>query len=148
MDTITFSCNIVNESKFNDLALEFWLNDNKFFDSKIAPGITQVGHGWHVQDDNTTDYTLKIVLKDKEHKHTTIDDTTGEILEDSLLEIKDIAIDDMNIDYIFYTNSKYTHNFNDSGDLITDQFYGTLGCNGEVVFNFSTPFYLWLLEHI
>jgi hypothetical protein len=32
--------------------------------------------------------------------------------------------------------------------LIKDKFYGSMGCNGTITFEFNTPFYLWLLENM
>jgi hypothetical protein len=42
----------------------------------------------------------------------------------------------------------YTHNFNGAGAETQEKFYGEIGCNGIVSLKFSTPIYLWLLEHM
>jgi hypothetical protein len=42
----------------------------------------------------------------------------------------------------------YTHDFNGTQQEIQDEFYSEMGCNGTVSLKFSTPIYLWLLEHM
>jgi hypothetical protein len=44
--------------------------------------------------------------------------------------------------------AKYQHDFNGTGKLTTQNFYGELGCNGTVSLKFSTPIYIWLLENM
>ena len=75
-------------------------------------------------------------------------DKNNNILEDAVLEIKDVFFDQLNLDYIFNRNCTYTHDFNGTGKTTVDDYYGTLGCNGSVEFKFSLPFYVWLLEHM
>jgi hypothetical protein len=65
-----------------------------------------------------------------------------------MLTISNISIDDIDIDQLLIEKAEYTHDFNGSQDTITDKFYGDMGCNGTVTFEFTTPFYLWLLENM
>ena len=144
MNTITFACTVSNSSLFDDLALELWLDNDKFFDSNIKKGNTEIVYEFNEDD---SDHNLKIILKNKTTDHTTID-SDGNILSDALISIKNITIDTVNIDQLFLEESNYTHDYNGTGDKVTEQFYGQMGCNGIVELKFSTPFYIWLLEHM
>ena len=144
MEKITFTCIIENLSGFEDLSLEFWLDDHKFFDATVNKGISTITHQF---DDDESMHSLRIILKNKSAEHTTVDES-GKIIQDALLSIKNICFDDISIDQLFFKNAVYSHNFNDTGPDTEDQFYGDLGCNGEVELEFSTPIYLWLLEHM
>mgnify|MGYP003352455181 CR=1 FL=1 len=42
----------------------------------------------------------------------------------------------------------YRHDYNGTGQPTEDNFFGVLGCNGTVELRFTTPIYLWLLEHM
>ena len=144
MEKIVFSCSVNNISDFEDLALEFWLDDNKFFDNNVKKGNIRVSYEF---DEDEADHILKIVLKNKTIDHTTVDET-GKILSDTLVSINDISFDEININQLFFEHAVYTHNYNGSGADVEEKFYGDLGCNGTVELKFSTPFYMWLLEHM
>jgi len=144
MEKIEFSCTIENNSKFDNLGLEFWLDDTKFFDSTIVNVITPIKYEF---DEDETNHNLKIVFKNKTTDHTTVDND-GQILSDALLTVKNIKFDDIEIEQLFFDNAVYTHDYNGTGNWIDEKFYGDLGCNGTVEFAFSTPFYIWLLEHM
>lgn len=144
MKKLKFSCTVENTSRFDNLKLEFWLDNIKFFDSAVASGKTSVCYDF--EEDNAS-HCLKIVLKDKTHEHTTVDDS-GNIVSDVLISIKEICFDDIPVDQMIFDNATYTHNNNNSTDDIEDKFYGHLGCNGTVALEIKTPLYLWLLENM
>ena len=144
MEKIEFSCTVENNSNFDDLGLEFWVDNNKFFDSAIPIGVTPIKYDF---DEDESDHILKIVFKNKTTDHTTVDND-GTILTDALLTVKDFEFDEINIDQLFFDNAVYAHDYNGSGKQVTEQFYGNLGCNGTVKLQFSTPFYIWLLENM
>jgi len=87
------------------------------------------------------------VLKNKTAEHTQVDDH-GNIITDARLLITDLAFDEIKLGHMLVEQAVYTHNFNGTGATIQDKFYGELGCNGTVSLKFSTPMYLWLLEHM
>lgn len=144
MSTITFSCTVNNSYDFEDLGIEFWLDNDKFFDSNIKKGNTEIVYEFNEDD---SDHNLKIILKNKTTDHTTID-SDGNILSDALISIENITIDTVNIDQLFLEESNYTHDYNGTKEEVTENFYGRMGCNGIVEYKFSTPFYIWLLEHM
>lgn len=98
-------------------------------------------------DDTDGNHTLKFVLKNKLPEHTTLD-IDGKIVNDALITISNIKFDDVTVDLLFSQLANYKHNFNGTAHAVEEKFFGSLGCNGTVTFEFSTPFYLWLLENM
>jgi len=100
-----------------------------------------------VPDDNEVEHVIQWQLSGKTSAHTQIDEQ-GNIVSDALIHIRDIAIDNLNIDQIMFENAVYNHDFNGNGKATDDKFFGTIGCNGTVTLKFVSPFYVWLLEHM
>jgi hypothetical protein len=102
-----------------------------------------------VEFDDTDDEThvLEFVLSGKTSDHTRITEQ-GEIVSDVTVQIKDIAFDDIVIDQIFSELAEYHHDFNGTQSAVIERFYGTMGCNGTVRLQFTTPIYIWLLENM
>ena len=69
-------------------------------------------------------------------------------MSDATLTIKDLAFDEIKLNYMLTELAVYTHDFNGTQDTTQDKFYGEMGCNGTVSLKFATPIYLWLLEHM
>ena len=90
---------------------------------------------------------LEFVMSGKTQQHTSVDEL-GNIVADSVIELKNILLDGIDVSQLFTEKSKYTHNYNGNTDLIEDRFFGTMGCNGSVLFEFTDPFYIWLLENM
>jgi hypothetical protein len=139
---VNFSCKIKSSNPKIKLAVEIWLDDN------LLQTID-----W-VQDDQvncTIDpsdgiHQFRWVLKNKLPEHTSVVD--DKIINDVLVTINDFIIEDINCDQILHKLAVYQHNFNGTGPDTQEEFWGTMGCNGSVVLNFSSPIYLWLLENI
>ena len=144
MSEIKLTLDISNTSDCNDLEIELWIDQNKFFDQNISTGVHSVEHVFQEDED---DHEFKIVLKNKQIDHTLVDEN-GAIIKDVIIDILNISFDDINIDTIMHEIATYNHDKNGTDKLITDKFYGHLGCNGTVTLNFSMPFYLWLLENM
>jgi hypothetical protein len=98
-------------------------------------------------EDSQDRHVLELELSNKTTDHTRVDDH-GKIIEDSLVYIRDIRIENINIDQLIYEHSNYIHNFNNTKPETSESFFGIMGCNGTVRFEFSSPFYLWLLENM
>ena len=144
MDNIHFSCNIQNSSNANDLGIEVWLDEQKMFDQLVSTGSHHVAFAFK---EDKSDHCLKFVMKNKTHTHTVLS-SNGKIESDAVISISDINFDSINIDQIFYEQATYRHNHNGTSETIETKFFGSMGCNGTVSFYFSTPFYIWLLEHM
>lgn len=131
-DHLYFECWLDGESKIGHVAT-----------NNIMPMCVQL----EVDNDKEQQHLLEFVLKDKKPEHTQIDEH-GDIVKDSLLKIQNICIDELDLDQIVYANAVYQHHCNDdNAPLVEEQFFGSMGCNGTVKFEFDTPFYLWYLEH-
>ena len=109
--------------------------------------VTDTQHVSHDIPDEDGEHELSIELYGKLPEHTKID-SAGQITHDALLSIANIQLDGINIDRISADLIKYHHDFNGSQPATVDRFYGTMGCNGQLKLNFTTPIYLWLLENM
>jgi hypothetical protein len=127
------------------LGIEIWVDDVCVYQHSH---VTDTYHFRHdVDDDVEITRKLKIVMTGKTSDHTQIDQA-GNIVKDAMLGIHNITMDEINIDLIFYKIATYDHDFNGTDVKLTDEFFGHMGCNGTVEFEFATPGYLWLLENI
>lgn len=97
-------------------------------------------------NDTEGDHELKIAMSGKQPHHTVVDDQ-GIITQDAVVEIKNLAFDSTQINHILIEKSSYEHDYNGTGTTIKEKFFGTMGCNGVVRLSFTTPIYIWLLEH-
>jgi len=99
------------------------------------------------------DHTLKIRLGGKLPRHTIVDDSNN-IIADQLLNIKQIEIDEIELDYLFYSLSNF-HKQTGVVDAkpvydetpLPDK-YTNIGWNGEYRLKFSVPTYMWFLENL
>lgn len=124
--------------------MEVWLDNQKLFDQFIGTGSHHVAFEF---EEDESDHSLKFIMKNKNLDHTVLS-PDGEIESDAIIGISDIMFDAINIDQIFSEQATYTHNHNGTSKEIQTKFYGIMGCNGIVELNFTTPFYIWLLEHM
>lgn len=142
---ITITADVDTNSVDSPLGLEVWVDGVLLqnIDRVVEPSTISV----YVEDADNVDHELKFVLKNKTMDHTTVDEA-GNIIKDSVVEIKNIKFDEIELGHMFYEQAVYHHNFNGNGPDTEEKFYGTMGCNGSVVLKFSTPMYLWLLENM
>lgn len=145
MNNIKFSCKISTTNVDVPLGLEAWIDDHKFFDTEHLDQ-KNLTISTDLSDDEA-EHVLRFVMKNKQPAHTKIN-ADGEIIQDALITIEDICFDDIKLGYIMTKLSKYMHDFNGTGPETQQQFHGEMGCNGTVSLEFSTPIYLWMLEHI
>jgi hypothetical protein len=142
-NTATISCILDTTDSSAALGFEAWVNDQKFFDSNHVqarqPIVIEIA-------DNDGEHELRFVLKNKTSDHTQVDET-GNIVADAMLIVTDLAFDEIQLGHMVTEQAVYTHDFNGTKQLIQDKFYSEMGCNGIVSLKFSTPIYLWLLEH-
>ena len=98
-------------------------------------------------------HRLDIVLCNKEATDTVLD-SNGNIIEDMLLTINNIYIDDIELKTLLWTESKYypqyPKNYLDEQQKAIKMITGCvdLGWNGTWSLEFTSPFYLWLLDRI
>lgn len=145
MQKVRLSLDVVNSSNNHNIGIELRLDDQLFFDQMISSGTHHIVHEFN---DEEKDHYLYIILKGKTPSDTKIDDQ-GNIVEDVVIDIKNISVDNINIDRLIQELGQYIHDGN-GADLVRSvhPFYGHMGCNGHVQLKFSCPVYLWLLENM
>ena len=144
MFTASFCCSIATTNPDVPLGLEIWIDDQKLFDQAHV----QENHKFSADiSDNDGEHELRLVLKNKLSEHTQVD-ADNNIISDARISVSDIEFDSIALNQLVPDLAEYQHNFNGTGELSTHKFYGELGCNGTVSLKFTTPIYLWLLEHM
>jgi len=145
MNSLPIEFDISTTDAAAELGVEVWLNETCIYQSDH---VTETYHFRHdINDDEEITRRLKIVMTGKTSDHTQIDHD-GNIVKDAMLGIHNFTMDEINIDQIFYKIATYDHDFNGTGVKLTHKFFGCMGCNGVVTFEFATPGYIWLLENM
>jgi hypothetical protein len=140
--SITFDIGTTNSSA--KLSAEVWL-DNEL---KIAiDHVVETVPVTITVDDDDADHELQIVLKNKTVNDTVVD-SAGNIVQDSCLIVNNFKFDGIDTNQLVSEQAVYRHSFNDSAPIMDDKFYWLMGCNGTVSLRFTTPIYIWLLEHM
>jgi hypothetical protein len=143
-NTVTISCILNTTDPAATLGFEAWVDDIKFVDTDHVqaqqPIVIEI-------DDDDGEHELKFILKNKTSDHTQVDEA-GNIVSDARLIIADLAFDEIQLGHMVTEQAVYSHDFNGTEKSIQAKFYGEIGCNGTVSLKFSTPMYLWLLEHM
>jgi len=123
-----------------------WLDEHVVVQTEIASeAIQTVGFTKLIDDGN---HTLKIRLENKTAQDTVING--GDIVKDMLLNIDDIIIDDISLGNLRWTAEYHLDDPQEyNGKTITQlDSCVNLGWNGTYTLEFSSPFYIWLLEKL
>jgi hypothetical protein len=145
MDTLAqFTCDVSTTNSDVPLGFELWFDGLLVDRIEHVCGTVNIQHDFSDADD---EHEIKFVMKNKQPEHTTVNEQ-GEIVGDACLVISNAAFEGIELNHTLVEQTQYTHDFNGTGDAVTEPFYGTLGCNGHVTLRFTTPVYLWLLEHM
>jgi hypothetical protein len=126
------------------LGLEIWIDNQKLFDQDHVQESHRISTDL---SDDEGEHELRLVLKNKLTEHTRVD-ANNTIVSDAIISVNGLEFDSIALNQIVTDLAEYQHNFNGSGELSVHKFYGDLGCNGTVSLKFTTPVYLWLLEHM
>lgn len=135
---------VVSNDILTPLGVEIWVDNQCILDCNHIREKIQFSHQL---SDSDAKHDLIIVLKNKQSQHTQIDQQ-GNIIKDATITVDNILFDSVECTELFYKLSQYSHNFNGNSAAVTENFFGTMGCNGNVRLTFETPVYLWLLEHM
>tara|TARA_R110001592_G_scaffold277920_1_gene545152 strand:- start:1066 stop:1512 length:447 start_codon:yes stop_codon:yes gene_type:complete len=96
--------------------------------------------------DAKTEQCIKISMRGKTATHTKIDEEQN-IVSDIYAMVHKIVIDEIEVTELYTQGNKcYYHigsNSNKNGPILTDEFYGYIGINGDVLLNFYTPLWHW-----
>jgi len=144
MTTASFCCSVDTTAPDVPLGLEIWIDNQKLFDQAHVQGSHQVSTDF---SDDDGEHELRFVLKNKLSEHTQLD-ANNTIVSDARITVTGIEFEGIALNQLVPDLAEYQHDFNGSGELSTHKFYGELGCNGTVSLRFTTPIYLWLLEHM
>ena len=144
INNMSISCQIGTTDASATLGLEVWVDDQRFFDSNHVQTTEKITI--ELADDEA-DHELRFVMKNKTSSHTQVNES-GDIVADAVLTISTLSFDEIPLGHMLVEQAVYTHDFNGSGPSTQDKFYGEMGCNGTVSLKFSSPIYLWLLEHM
>lgn len=118
--------------------------DQQVIYDQLIQEATVISHSF---DDDHITHTLELELVGKLPEHTVLDNF-GKIVYDSLIEISNVTLAGIDLGPIFLTSCEYTHDFNGTKSEGVHDFYGLMGCNGIVKFEFDGPVYRWLLESL
>ena len=144
MNTVGFCCTITPTTAAVPLGMEIWIDDQKLFDQDHVQESHRISTDL---SDNEGEHELRFVLKNKLPEHTLFD-ADNNIVGDARISVSNIEFDGIALNQLVPALAEYQHNFNGTGEQIIDEFYGEMGCNGTVTLKFTTPIYLWLLEHM
>jgi hypothetical protein len=139
----TVSCSITATDPTAGLGLEIYLDNQLVFDQIIRNPVDFA----HTFNDADKAHELQFVMKNKTAEHTVLNSEMA-IIKDANLIIDNIYFDQIDITSIFQDLAVYQHNFNGTGAEVEQTFYGEMGCNGTVNLQFSSPVYMWLLQHM
>lgn len=142
--TTKISCSIGTTDPSAKIGLEIWLDDLPIFNVAHVTETTPITYEFA---EDEADHVLRFVMKNKTHEDTIVDED-GNIVKDVCLTVSNLSFEDIQLEHVFLTKAVYTHDFNGTQNEVKDKFYGSMGCNGEVSLQFTTPVYLWLLENM
>lgn len=111
-----------------------------------------------VDIDTETVYLQHVFAEDQEHKlvirllgkkpEQTVLNAQGRIVKDTLLEVVDFQIDDLPAMKLMQYFARYHHDYNGTGLAIQENFYGSMGCCGEVRLTIPRRYRHWMLENL
>ena len=142
--TALFTCDIGTIDSSAKLGMEVWIDDQQIFNSDHVQETVKIEHNFN---DNDGNHELRFIMKNKNEDHTKVDEA-GNIVKDARLTVTNVAFEEIPLNQLFFDQAVYQHDFNGTQDLINDKFFGEMGCNGVLSLKFTTPIYLWLLEHM
>jgi hypothetical protein len=144
MTTTAISFVIAPSDPVCALGAEVWIDQDQIFNTEHLDCTVKILHAVNEDD---AEHELRIVLKNKKSENTTVD-ADGNIIRDAVLTVDQFEFEAINVDQTVVDHAVYTHDFNGTADIIQDQFFGSMGCNGTLSLKFSTPVYTWLLENM
>jgi hypothetical protein len=145
MSTAQISLQARSSSESSGLILDFWFDGERVSSMILTPEPQEFRHEF--PDLDSQEHCFEIELRGKTPDHTKINDQ-GDIVQDVVAEISDVALDDIQLGHMFLEKTQYHHDHNGTTDPVQAQFFGSMGCNGRVKLRFTSPVYLWLLENM
>ena len=119
-----------------------YINHTLIFENLIAEP-TKISWQGTTQERNK----ITVEMYNKNPGDTETDDS-GAIVNDVVLNINCVAIDEIELDNLLWTNSIYYPNAGEDGAPESMKECVNLGWNGRWELEFDSPIYLWLLENL
>jgi len=142
MNTFVFGGLVTNTEPDCPLSFSITLDGTEVFEKSV---VTEPKNFSIEIPDDEQEHELRLVMSNK-NKNDTVVDAQGNLVKNPMLDFKNLKFDNIDITLWTMANSVYTHDFNGTQSEIADSFGGCMGCNGEVVFKFTTPIYVWLMD--
>ena len=146
METVNIKFTLEPEWFNNAPKIKVAVNDQTLLDVELG---TKLDYEQTVELEDDSNHQLTFTLYNKTKYDTVVKD--GVIEKDTLIKISNIELEDIDLTSMLSLNKElfyYEHDNNGSTDLKKHTLYDTLGCNGTATINFTTPFYVWLLENL
>jgi hypothetical protein len=123
-----------------------WLDDHVVIQSEIASESEQIVN--FERSISEGPHSLKIRLENKTNSDTVVEN--NKVIKDMLLNIDDITIDDISLGNLRWSAEYMLDNPQEYQGKTIDHLDGcvNLGWNGTYTLNFTSPFYIWLLEKL
>lgn len=145
MNQVELGCQIDTTDSSCPLGMRIKLDNNIILD--VTHVTSPIDFKYSFDDTDNGHHQIIFEMYGKLDQHTIID-KHGQIVSSPMLTIDNFNFDGIDCNPVFQQKSKYFHNFNGNGNDVEDEFFGNLGCNGQLIFEFQTPLFLWLLENI
>jgi len=154
MSTEALNFKITLSGTFWDKRPKFsiWIDNTKIQDGEITSAEHQtIEFSQEITED--TSHQLKIRLENKEDTDTVKDNyddpVNFKIIKDMLLTIESIEIDDISLGNLLYSSKYYSDERRIVDGKEVEYITGcvNLGWNGSYILEFTSPFYIWLLEN-
>ena len=146
METVNIKFTLEPEWFNNAPKIKVAINDQILLDVELG---TRLEYEQTVELEDDSNHQLTFTLYNKTKYDTVVKD--GVIEKDTLIKISNIELDDIDLTSMLSLNKElfyYEHDNNGTTQLEKHTLYDTLGCNGTATINFTTPFYIWLLENL
>lgn len=147
-DTETLSFRIGLSGTYWDKKPEFsvLVNDVEMASGSINGPSGQIQYvGFTYEFDQNSNNKLQIRLNNKSDLDVIQNDDCTEIVKDMLLNVESIEVDEINLSQLLWSHSKFVP---DDSSLPTLKKCVNIGWNGTYVLEFTSSFYLWLLENM
>ena len=146
METVNIKFTLEPEWFNNAPKIKVAINDQTLLDVELG---TRLEYEQTVELEDDSNHQLTFTLYNKTKYDTVVKD--GVIEKDTLIKISNIELEDIDLTSMLSLNKElfyYEHDNNSTTQLEKHTLYDTLGCNGTATINFTTPFYIWLLENL
>ena len=134
METVEISFFLSSTDYRCNLGFEVYHNEHKVYNTEHVAQHTPISF---VIDANQGTHKLTFIMKNKTDAH-----------KDACLQIINLMFDCIKLEHTFLEQCVYQHDFNGTREPVEESFYGDMGCNGKVIFCFSSPIHLWLIKNM